>query len=82
MQGTSNADIQAELVFFLKKPYRVVSKNEIKLSRGIEFNSIVGEFGANNIPNKRKGFYKYYMTKLAFDKFKEENDVVINCLLD
>ena len=77
MQGTSEAEIQAEYSF---GKYRVTSKKELPIKRGVTFNGKVSEFGSSMIPNKRAGWFKYYMTPLAFDKMKEE--VVLNILLD
>jgi len=82
MWGNSQAEIQAEFTGIGSKPYRVTSKNPITISRGIEPSGQVGEFGANNTPNKRVGWYKYYMTKNAFNKLVEANKVTLNALLD
>lgn len=81
MHGEIECDVQAEYSAILTK-YRVVSKNIIHIKKGIKFDSVVDKIGANNRPNKRAGWFKYYMTKKAFDKFLEENKVVQNILLD
>ena len=81
MHGNTNDAIQAEYSSILNK-YRVTSPVELTISRGIEFDSIIGEFGANMVKNKRAGFFKYYMTKKAFDKFSKENSLTLNILLD
>ena len=81
MWSESKSELQAEYSSVLKK-YRVTSLNKIEEKRGIEYIGIVSDFGANDTPNKRKGWYKYYMTKRAFDLFTETSDVEINCLLD
>jgi hypothetical protein len=81
MYGSTNDEIQATFSYVVNK-YRVTSKNEIKVSRGIEFDSVVAEIGANSTPNKNKGWFKYYMTKTAFAKFEAANNLTINILLD
>lgn len=82
MWGNSEAEMQAENTCIGNRPYRVTSKQPIVISRGIEAAGQVGEFGANMTPNKRVGWFKYYMTKSAFDKLTKNNAVVLNCLLD
>jgi len=82
MQGNSIADIQAENTCIGSRPYRVTSRNPLHISRGIDFNGLVGEIGANNTPNKRVGWHKYYMTKSAFRNLTKTHEVVLNCLLD
>lgn len=82
MWGNSEAEIQAENTFIGKKSYRVVSKKPIEIKRGIEAAGKVDEIGANNIPNKRAGWYKYYMTQSAFEKLASNNSITLNCLLD
>ena len=77
--GETEAPIQAE---FVLGKYRVTSKTEIAVTRGITFNGIVDKIGANNYPNKRAGWFKYYLTVNAFERFCKSNNVQINCLLD
>ncbi len=79
MWGETDSEITAE--FCLGK-YRVTSKKEIPVSRGIEFCGLVGLIGSNSVPNKRAGWHKYYMTPNAFEKFSSTNKVVLNALLD
>ena len=82
MCGNSEAPIQAENTSLTFQPYRVTCKEPINMSRGISYNGIVSEIGANNCKNKRAGWHKYYMTKKAFEKFCETHKVTLNCLLD
>lgn len=82
MWGNSDSEIQAEHTGIGSKPYRVTSKKEILVSRGIEFNGIVSLIGANQTPNKRAGWFKYYMTPKAFERFSKSNHITLNCLLD
>ena len=79
MWGYTEAPIQAE---FCMSKYTVTSKTEIPVTRGIVFNSIVDKIGANNCPNKRAGWFKYYMTENAFERFCKSNNVQVNCYLD
>jgi hypothetical protein len=79
MHGSSDADIQAQ--YSLGK-YRVTSKTELNESQGIRFDGLVSEFGSSHIRNKRAGYFRYYMTKYAFDKFCKTNDLTLNILLD
>lgn len=81
MNGEIDCDIQAEYSAIVNK-YRVVSKNKLTIKMGIKFDSVVSERGANDCVNKRAGWFKYYMTKKAFDKFIESNKVIQNILLD
>ena len=81
MHGEIECDVQAEYSAIVNK-YRVVSKSIIPQTMGIKFDSVVDRLGANNQPNKRVGWFKYYMTKKAFDKFLKTNKVVQNILLD
>ena len=81
MHGYMEGDIQATFSPIMGK-YRVTSKYELKTSKGVNFDGIVDEFGANNQPNKNKGFFKYYMTKKAFDMFVKNNKTVLNIYLD
>ena len=83
MWGNSESEIQAEFTGIGKKPYRVTSRDILIISLiGVEYNGQVKEFGANNVPNKRKGWHKYYMTKKAFQNLTKSHKVVLNCLLD
>lgn len=81
MNGNTNDEIQATFSYVVNK-YRVTMPKQIKTGRGIEFDSVVAEFGANNCKNKNAGYFKYYMTKAAFAKFEANNDLTINILLD
>lgn len=81
MWGNTNDAIQAEYRVLLNK-YRVTTPKEIKLLRGIEAKGIVEEFGANNVKNKRAGYFVYYMTINAFEKFVKTNKVTQNIDLD
>lgn len=80
MWGNTNDAIQAEYTILGK--YRVTSPKEIKPARGVESCGVVSEYGANNTKNKRAGFFKYYMTEKAFNKFSKANKVTLNQLLD
>jgi len=82
MWGNSEAEITATSTCITSRPYSITSKQEIKISRTIEFTGLVGEYGANNCKNKRVGWFKYLMTRTAFDKFAKTNNVTIECLLD
>lgn len=82
MHGNSNADIQAETTCLTNKPYRVTSKFQLPITQGVSYNGQVGVFGSNNVPNKRAGYYKYYLTRNAFNRLIKNHLVVLNCLLD
>ena len=62
--------------------YRVVSKTKLKETKGLKFDSIVPERGANDTPNARAGWFKYYATPKAFDKLGSSQQVVLNIYLD
>jgi hypothetical protein len=79
MWGASTANIQAE--YSIGK-YKVTSRTEIALSRGISFDGTVDEIGANGYKNARAGYFRYYMTEAAFRAFCKRNSVEINVLLD
>ena len=81
MHGEIECDIQAEYSVIMGK-YRVVSKTQLAITKGVKFDSVVEERGANNCVNKRAGWFKYYLTKKAFEKLIETNEVVQNILLD
>lgn len=81
MHGELANDIQAEYISFLGK-YRVKSKNELGKGRGITADGQVGAIGANSVPNKNAGWFRYYMTPKAWEKLIATNDVVLNLLLD
>ena len=81
MWGQTTDEIQAQYSEIVDK-FRVTSKNEIKVTRGIKYRGKVPEIGANNTPNKRAGWHTYYMTESAFNKFQQNNDVILNSLLD
>ena len=74
-------NIQAEYISFLGK-YRVKSKNEIEIKQGITFDSIIGEYGANNVKNKHKEWFKYYLTPKAFKRLQNTEKIILNTLLD
>lgn len=82
MWGDSVAEIQAENTCIGSRPYRVTSKQPLTVSRGVEPCGQVGEFGENMTKNKRVGWFKYYMTRKAFENFTKTNAVELNCLLD
>jgi adenylosuccinate synthase len=82
MWGEQECDIQAEHTGIGSKPYRITSKFPLPASQGVESAGQVGEYGANMTKNKRVGWYKYYMTRKAFEKLHKTNKVVLNCLLD
>lgn len=55
--------------------YRVTSKTEIKTNRSVTFKKLVDEFGANNVKNKRAGWFVYEMTAKALDLFVKTCEV-------
>lgn len=82
MQGECRDEIQARLCYWPKNHFMITTKNPIKITRGIKSDGVVGEIGANGIPNKRAGYHKYYMTRLAFDNFCKSNKVTFITFLD
>jgi hypothetical protein len=82
MWGDSDANIQAEYTGIGGKPYRVTSITPLPIKRGIEYNGTVGEYGSSMMPNKRAGWFKYYMTARAFYALKNQYDITLNSLLD
>jgi len=82
MQGECHDEIQARLCYWPKGHLMITTKNPIKITRGIKSDGLVSEIGANNVPNKRAGYHKYYMTRLAFDNFCKSNKVTIITFLD
>jgi len=62
--------------------YRVTSKELITVKRGVTANGIVDAYGANNMPNAKKGWYRYYVTFAALQMIAKTNDVVILQYLD
>lgn len=81
MYGASKATIQAELSSATGR-YIVRSEKPLTVSRGITFDGIISETGANNRPNRLAGWHRYYFTKAAFDKFEKANSLTLNILLD
>jgi len=68
---------------YLHNCIKVVSKIALNLGkRGITDNGLVSDIGANGCKNKRAGWYSYYLTPAAFDKFKKTNSIVLNLYLD
>jgi len=82
MQGECHDDIQARLCYWPKDHFMITSKKPVKISRGIKSDGVVGEIGANNVPNKRAGYHKYIMTRLAFDNFCKSNKVTFSTYFD
>lgn len=82
MQSECKSEIQAHLCYYPKESYRVTMPNQIKISRGIKYDGIIDNIGANGIKNKRAGFHKYYMTPNAFELFCRNNNVTLITYLD
>lgn len=82
MCGDSGANIQAEFTGIGSKPYRVTSITQLPIKRGVEDIGIVDKYGSSMMPNKRAGWFKYYMTARAFYALKNQYDVTLNALLD
>ena len=79
MWGASKSEIQATI---FQSMYYITTKNEIKVSRGIEYTGTVDLEMPNGKKNARGGWHKYRMTPKAFNKFENEQQVEINILLD
>ena len=68
---------------YLHNCIKVVSKTELSLGkRGVTENGLVSEIGANGCKNKRAGWFSYYLTAAAFDKFQKTNNIDLNLYLD
>lgn len=83
MWGHTEDEIQVEFRALIGKyVIRCKKQLELPLKQGVMFDSIISEIGANNTPNRYAGWYKYFFTRKAFEKFSKENNLTLNMLLD
>ena len=83
-ESNQNQNIKSSIYAeFLQNSVKVVSETILSLGkRGVTYNGLVSDIGANGCKNERAGWHSYYLTQSAFNKLKKSNDVVLNVFLD